>query len=289
MKIVQVLTQSGLENGEGHFVRQKALQKKLNGKDISLELHLHFSSLSERLKNPSKNDSDLIILDLPKASQQFCSKLQSEGYRIFAFDWMAKDSPNYNLILVEHPFEKFPFITKKFVGLEFFMVREEVSLLINKPPSIRSPEYCLITMGGGAEVATLNDVEARISKVWSGQVIKVIGSHKGSLSEIQEKDTLQSPPDYPYLLASAALVATNGGSSLVEALCLKKKTISFPRNLHEFSFANKLKSSGAIFELDEDYARIYPKQSLINPDNTFGNMLTATGTNRVSEIIYGLI
>lgn len=226
-----VLVSTGTTPGRGHFSRQIALREKLAYFDVNLEIHTEKKSWLSQ-KN-SIGSADFSLLDLSLGDQKFSCSLVSEETKIIAFDWVMDCLPDYNIVI--HKNKCYSYGAKKnlYVGLEYFMVRSKIQTLLDSPLG----EYALVSLGYGAPASVYLMALNSLRSFWSGDIL-VCGNIKDLKIEDAKVTILNMPSNFLEILAGSRLNCTNGGTTMVESLLLRKKTFVFPQTKMEYDFYN---------------------------------------------------
>jgi spore coat polysaccharide biosynthesis predicted glycosyltransferase SpsG len=272
-KIISI-TENSESSGRGHYMRQTVLKQHLAKKNIDLEIIT--DSIKGITKKKNKINNSLILIDLPLENQSKIDLSKLNFATKICFDWSAEQSPDISIVVAKWADREFKFIKKIYSGFDYLVTSEDLLNLI-----VSKKNYCLVTVGGYLDILTVNLVRKQLKLVYSGEIFL---ANSGNLVNLENGVILRknlSRKDYLQILAEAELLVTNGGTTLVEGLLLKKKIIVVPKTKYEYSFARYLAKQYSFF----DIWQFNNKFPLIEIFNDYNFVLDGYGVKRVSEII----
>ena len=272
-KIISI-TENSESSGRGHYMRQTVLKQHLAKKNIDLEIIT--DSTKGINKKMNKINNSLILIDLPLENQSKIDLRTLNFATKICFDWSAEQSPDISIVVAKWADREFKFIKKIYSGFNYLVTSEDLLNL-----NVSKKNYCLVTVGGYLDILTVNLVKKQLKLVYSGEIFL---ANSGNLVNLENGVILRknlSRKDYLQILAEAELLVTNGGTTLVEGLLLKKNIIVVPKTKYEYSFACYLAKQYSFF----DIWQFNNKFPLIEIFNDYNIVLDGYGVKRVSEII----
>ena len=269
MRTIQMIVSDPDLYGKGHLVRQLEIKRRLENLSIVCNLNV----ADRNFLNSNYCFQDLLIIDLSIPDQKLFNTLLSKFERIIAFDWVESEKPFINIVLFENPLFSYPFKKKKYVGMEYFVLRNEVRTWI---PIDKNFDYTLITLGYSASPAAYSKALAAFNQILSKEVY-LISRVKFPSIKNERIRVLVNPSNFVELLANSNLVITNGATTLLESLYFKKKTVSIPQTNEEILFAKYIRDTYA-FDFD-----IFDNSEFSFSPNRVG--IDWQGINRIIEII----
>jgi len=272
-KIVS-FTENSVTSGKGHYMRQTALKQYLSKKDIDLEILT--GKLEDISKIKSEINQSIILIDLPGARQSDIDLNALNFETKICFDWSSTQLPDINVVVAKWNDSEFQFKKKIYSGFDYIMTSED---LFDFTPIKK--DYCLVTVGGFLDEASLNLVKGQLKFTYSGDTLLV---NSGNLTDVKSGTVLMknlSRQLYTKLFAEAELLITNGGTTLVEGLLLKKDIIVVPKNKYEYSFARHLIQHYSVLDMWQ-FTNDFPYIEILNNEKI---ILDGCGAKRVGEII----
>jgi spore coat polysaccharide biosynthesis predicted glycosyltransferase SpsG len=267
-------TENSVTSGKGHYMRQTALKQYLSKKDIDLEILT--GKLEDISKIKSEINQSIILIDLPGARQSDIDLNALNFETKICFDWSSRQLPDINVVVAKWNDSEFQFKKKIYSGFDYIMTSED---LFDFTPIKKN--YCLVTVGGFLDEASLNLVKGQLKFTYSGDTLLV---NSGNLTDMKSGKVLMknlSRQLYTKLFAEAELLITNGGTTLVEGLLLKKDIIVVPKNKYEYSFTRHLIQHYSVLDMWQ-FANNFPYIEILNNEKI---VLDGCGAKRVGEII----
>jgi len=263
---VIVITDHNEVSGMGNLLRSKYLYLFLKKKKF---FKLDFQILSKKKKNKKKYD--IIILDLPNNNydiSEIVKKFSKKKHKIIALDYNFKFKINYNISI----FKKNNFAHKNYVGLKYAIIRDEFL----KHKIQLNNKLFFISIGS----SDINKIKNNIKEMFS-QYFKEIYLNP-NLENKKNKNLNQKK--YLKKMISCKMAASNGGTTLLELLFLKKIVFVYPQNLSELNFSNYLKKKG--FNILINDFKINKKKIFNLKKQTQNNFqIDEYGVQRISKII----
>lgn len=251
MKRVLVLFSDPFVFGRGHLARQKNLAQSLSGAGFEVKLLVHGSAL------PSHKEIDVLFLDLSDQDTSPSEQYLSEFKFVVGFDWCKSFVPDINFVVFPHSDKSYPSKIETYNGFEYLILDKRFTLNFKQA---KGPfdKFQLISVGFSAKsrrISEVIDVAIRISSL----PIKVCTGVEIDLIHKEPVQVLKDPDDYVDLVRASEIIYTNGASTLLEAILLKKKIVAFPQTFDEEFFLAEIENRlGVDFRVGKA-SKIFPE------------------------------
>ena len=238
MKRILTVFSDPLIFGRGHLTRQKRLAQVLSEAGFEVKLVVNGDSLA------SETTNDLLILDLSDQDTSPPENFLGEFKFVVGFDWCKSFVPDINFIVFHHVGKVYPSKIETYVGFEYLILDKRFT----STPSVTSTsdnKYQLISIGFSAKldkILEVLDVAAKISDL----PIKICSGMKLDLIHRDSVELLINPGDYVYLVQDSQVIYTNGASTLLEAMSLRKRIVAFPQTVEEEFFLAEIENRLAV-------------------------------------------
>ena len=211
-----------------------------------------------------------MVLDLPdlKYNLNFLiKKFSKKNTKVIGLDYNFKNKIDCNIGL----FSKSNFVKKNYVNLKYCVIRKEFSKLKIKTNN----QTFLISIGS----SDIKNVRNKLKKIFFKFYKNVFISPKIKIlnNSIKQRIFLKK-------MASCDLAASNGGTTLLELLYLKKIVFVYPQNNLELKFSKFLKKKGFIIFINKyriNNKIISNAKKNIQKKETIDNL----GAERIADII----
>ena len=250
-------------SGLGNYLRSQYLYSYLKKKkQISIDFHI--------LSNTKKNDKkyNIIIFDLPIYNydiKSIVSKFAKKKFKIIALDYIFKYKIDCNISI----YKKSNFAKKNFVGLEYSIIRKE---FINKKIKINKNLF-FISIGS----SDILNIKKKIKKVFSKHFSTIFTN-----SNLKKKKNFSSQENYIKKMASCKMAASNGGTTMLELLFLKKTVFVYPQNHFELKFSKYVKKKGFPIFINKFNIN---KKEIFDNKNKKNLLIDQFGVDRICNII----
>ena len=260
-----VITDYFKNSGLGNYLRSHYLYKFIKKKNY---LNIDFQILSKNRINYEKK-YNIIILDLPHGDyniREILKKFTKKKYKVIALDYSLKYKIDCNISI----HKKSIYALKNFVDLKYSIIRKE---FVNKKFDFNK-ELFFISIGS----SDIKNIKNKIKQIFLPYFKNLF------LSNNLKKKNFSQQKKYIDKMISCKMAASNGGTTLLELLYLKKIVFVYPQNKYELIFSRYLKKKGYIifiniFNLD--------RKKFLNYNNKVqktGN-IDEFGAERIFDII----
>ena len=286
MKYIEIYTYGDSKNGMGHISRAKTLRKFLVNKGYKVNFFIadYKKCLNTfQKKNYLNGSSEILIFDLPYEINQIIKIAKKNGANIIKFDGTFSKEVDLSF----HVFDQGFLINQNvYSGLEYAIIREDVLKFANESPSDRSKVSIVL---GGADINCHSFQVANflIEKGINPESIRVIfGPLTKCLDNVPNKfNYFVSPNNYPELIFNSSWCISNGGTTLLEMMFLKKAVYVIPQSENERLFAEKIFQMGGILGIGLDNLYIPSKDKIDTVGKLAGKLIDGLGCNRIELLI----
>ena len=282
---VNIFCDASLEIGYGHVMRSRTLASKLNsnGFEVSIFGLSEFSqNLLDKKDNNIENDAELIIYDSPINVENHLANAISNGKKTIALDWFGLTSPHINIAI--HPHKEPKCLHKKFVGLDYILIREEFFPYRNSLDS-KNFNKVLILMGGG-DINGYGEVIANKLSLYNLDVTLIKGPLQNkNYSSDNNYGVLFNPPNIAKKFSESDWIITNGGSSFFEAQFVGKSAFVIPQTDNEETIAKIFFDRDAILGIGIDSIKEITCNQLKSISKNSKSIIDGKGADRITSII----
>ena len=282
---VNIFCDASLEIGYGHVMRSRTLASKLNsnGFEVSIFGLSEFSqNLLDKKDNNIENDAELIIYDSPINVENHLANAISNGKKTIALDWFGLTSPHINIAI--HPHKEPKCLHKKFIGLDYILIREEFFPYRNSLDS-KNFNKVLILMGGG-DINGYGEVIANKLSLYNLDVTLIKGPLQNkNYSSDNNYGVLFNPPNIAKQFSESDWIITNGGSSFFEAQFVGKSAFVIPQTDNEETIAKIFFDRDAILGIGIDSIKEITCNQLKSISKNSKSIIDGKGADRITSII----
>lgn len=259
-----VITDYIKNSGLGNYLRSKYLYAYLKKKNFEID----FQILSKKNKKIKKYN--IIILDLPAYKYDIPKILKNyskKNSRTIALDYIYKNKIDCNISI----FKKNKYAYRNYVGLKYSIIREEFS----KNKIKKDKDLFFISIGS----SDIKNVKNKIKKIFSPYFKNIfLNINLKNKKKLDQKNYIQK-------MKLCEMAASNGGTTLLELLYLKKIVFVYPQNQLELNFSRYLKKKG--YNIFINYFKIDKEKILkIKHKIQENRQIDKFGIRRISEIIF---
>ena len=219
-----VITDYFKNSGLGNYLRSYYLYKFIKKKTLKYRLS---NFIKRRLNN--KKRYNIIILDLPYSYyniKEILNKYTKKNYKVIALDYSLKYKIDCNISIHKKNIHAF----KNFVGLEYSIIRNE---FLNKKFNLNKDLF-FISIGS----SDIKNIKNKIKQLFLPYFKKLF------LNTNLKKKKNSQQKKYVNQMITCKMAASNGGTTLLELLFLKKIVFVYPQNEYELKFTRYLKKKG---------------------------------------------
>jgi spore coat polysaccharide biosynthesis predicted glycosyltransferase SpsG len=150
------------------------------------------------------------------------------------FDWCQSFVPDINFVVFPHTRKIYPSKIETYIGFEYLILDKRFTSN-RKETSVPVDKYQLISIGFSANSNRILEVLDAALKM-SNLPIKICSGVELDLIHNESVQLLRNPDDYVRLVQDSEIIYTNGASTLLEAILLRKKIVAFPQTIDEEFF-----------------------------------------------------
>lgn len=224
--------------------------------------------------NKVKHKYDLVILDLPQKNYEIAKiieKFSNSKTKVLGLDYNFKKKIDYNIGI----FLRSKNATKNYISLKYCIIKKEI---FSQKFKIKNNLF-FISIGS-------SDIQKMRKKITT--LFKPYFSNIFCSSVISVNKNYANQKFFLKNMSSCSLAASNGGTTLMELLFLRKIVFVYPQNNLELKFANYLKNKGYkifINKLDVNKKTI----DRLNKLKQINRFIDQYGASRISKIILSII
>lgn len=246
--VIEITTDGGRQYGFGHLRRSATLAAALAEEGASVRVTC-LSAEGEATLPPvphADGDACLAVLDLPYARDDIATGAHRAGMKVAALDYPGTAPLDLAISLDER--RRTAFAEREITGFRYALIRPEIAALAPAPGG-----QGVLVLLGGADVRGMGPGIARRLAA-AGHEVTVI---RGPLSDPESPEPLPgiavlfTPENLPQRMAGCAWAVTNGGTTMLEFMCLGKPVYVVPQNEAERHFASVLENEGALLGIGD--------------------------------------
>lgn len=268
--------------GFGHIRRSNTLACALKQRGYSVR----FSAVSKNGNRllPKFSSTELrptiYILDIPYEIKPWIMKSKAQGLPIVALDYFGEAQPTLTISIYEH--RSPPPEGNRVHGLEYAIVRPEIAEIDSV-----FHEQNVIVMIGGADINHIGETIATIL-VDAGQNVRLIqgpASKEDYTIKTLGIEVLRAPKNLAAYMAGCAWAVTNGGSSMMEMMCLGKAVHVIPQTTAEQHLAQLVFDQGAILGIGLDTLSVPSPEKIIEVGHRASLLVDGRGADRIIDLV----
>jgi len=280
---IDILCDCNNKVGLGHIRRSLTLAGQLESEGAAVRLIGLSEQSREMLPPATLGDSEpsITIFDSPFDVEERIVKLTELGGLSVALDYFGRAIPDVNIAVFAHKQVRAKRVS--YVGFEYILIREEISLLRGCSPTGRADR--VMVMVGGGDILGQGHIAAQILTAAGCDVTLVRGPFSGSRGECAKYEVRITPPDLPELFAGCDWAVTSGGGSLFEGLCLGKAVHVLPQTDAETRIAHHIAARKGLLGIGLDSLRAYTPLEVFEVGERGSRFVDGLGARRVSKIV----
>jgi spore coat polysaccharide biosynthesis predicted glycosyltransferase SpsG len=285
---IEIVCDGGSRWGLGHLRRSQTLAHALSarGHDVRIrplsdEADAQLDTALTRAERAGGGHLRVRVIDLPYEGDQQCEAAHGSGAAVVGLDYQGESDPDVSIDL--HPRDSAPRARSRLVGLDFAMIRPDVVRAAQRT------RQGVVVMLGGADVTHSSDTVAVRLQEAGEDVTVVRGPAARPARSAGAYRTLQAPPNVADIMASAAWAVTNGGTTMLEMLCLGTAVHVLPQTADEDAFARYVLRQGGLLGVGlADLSPPTPEQRRAATER--GPVLVdGRGAARVADVVEGML
>lgn len=280
---VDILCDGNDKVGFGHIRRALTLAAQLERESVAVRV-IGLSEQSSALLPPvttCNSEPAMTIFDSPLDVDRRIMRLTDQGRLSLALDYFGSAIPDVNIAVYAHG--QVRAMRASYVGFEYILIRDEISLLRGSPSSGRAIR--VVVMVGGGDILGHGHIAARILAETGCDVTLVQGPFSVSARQCSNYAVRITPLDLPELFAGCDWAVTSGGGSLFEGLCLGKAVHVLPQTDAETRIAQYVDSREGLLGIGLDSLRAYSPLEVRDVGERGARLVDGMGAARVSKIV----
>ncbi|MBF0096746.1 MAG: hypothetical protein HQM04_11645 [Magnetococcales bacterium] len=247
--LIEMICDGNRQCGFGHIRRSLALAKTLQQRGHRVRLTL----LSPH-EFPNRGDwphdagaVDVWLLDLPYPGDHWVAKARYAGQPVLTLDYSGQLAPDQNVAIFDHGV--LPIHVPQKVGLSYAIIRDEVRALA----PATTGRGVLVCLGGGDLNGIGMSIAHRLAALGE-QVTLIEGPFvpERAIADTLPFTVLRTPEDLPARMAACRWAVTNGGTTMMEMMCLGKPVHVLPQTEAEYRFALHVLNLGGVMGVGQE-------------------------------------
>jgi spore coat polysaccharide biosynthesis predicted glycosyltransferase SpsG len=282
---VKIICDANSQIGFGHLQRSLSLASALSSNKIKV----HIECLSSEAFNIipkiflEEVTPTCIVWDVPPeieiAKEEY---INTHAHAVtIGLDYFGKNIPNINICVYQHyPIRS---LNKTYIGLEYTILRYD---LLHQKESLKKnqfQDYVLISIGSSDINSSRFHVADTLIKK-GHNVVMVEGRFTNASGENRGWTVVKDPDNFIQLMRDANWVVSNGGSTMAEAVFLKKKTFVMPQTTFELNLAQHYLNQKMIMGLSKDFLPMIT-DDFVECFNLSDTIIDGFGVSRIVNII----
>ena len=286
--MIEIITDGGKQYGYGHLRRSTSLAWALHDRGFAVRV----TPLSEDGNiflpdvPPSGGGSiSVAVIDLPYDGDRQCKKYNKLNAKVIGLDYQGNGSPDINIAIVDHG--KARHSKSTFTGLQYAIIRPEIKSL---SPSLTG-NGAVVMIGGGDINNSALKVADNIARIFEDVTLVIGPLYAGEFPTGRAYKIFAEPDNLPAIMAKCEWAVVNGGTTMMEMMCLGKAVYVLPQTEQEKNLAlNIYEQSGILGVMAEDSDIVIPgADDVATVSNNAHNLVDGMGIDRIIEKIETLL
>jgi spore coat polysaccharide biosynthesis predicted glycosyltransferase SpsG len=239
---VQIVTDGNSTSGFGHLRRSATLSWKLKHCGHKVCVVKASTDHDQVMPKVPMDDGhpDLIVIDLPDDGDSWIDRDKYPTTKYLGLDYSGSIPPDAIVSIIDR--HKSPKCLNRFSGLKYAIIREDVLKISSKIDG----KGIVVCIGGsdqlkiGAQISSLLANEFKDVTLIEGPMVQL------PLEQSDKFQVFQNPDDFAHRIARCSWAVTNGGSLMMEMMCMGKAVHVIPQTPQEEELANFVYSQGGI-------------------------------------------
>lgn len=279
---IQIHFECSPKVGLGHYRRTLTLAKEMVSREHSVELISLTGFLPEDapIIYSNKVKPDVIVLDVTKDLSTEIMSWKKSGVHVLGLDYFGELPPDLVVSVFEH---KAPLPDgKRKSGFEYILIREDIR---QEKKNICDKGYVVVSLGGGDHLQQSVSVAEKLANRGC-QVVLIKGPLACfEMAEHPQITVLESPSNFPQILAQSSWGVTNAGGCLFEMLCLGKPVHVIPQTTQEDSIAESFARKGSLLGVGMSSLKSYSKLEQKRKSDLVDHGVDGKGAVRIADEI----
>jgi spore coat polysaccharide biosynthesis predicted glycosyltransferase SpsG len=250
-----ILCDGGAGHGLGHLRRSRALALGLKAQGFRVRLECLNPALAAQTAGAptAAGKPGIVVIDIPGDGEALRRRWKAAGAFVVGLDYLGPEPPD--LLIALHPQPGMPLRGRHLIGLEFAIIREEIRAARDAAPG--AGRGALVMIGGG-DLRRQGEAAARRLAERGEQVTLIEGPLSAAAAPGGDSGAiarLRDPADLAARMAGCAWAVSNGGTTMMELMCLGKAAHVLPQTDAEARFARSVLDRNGILGLGLDVLR----------------------------------
>jgi spore coat polysaccharide biosynthesis predicted glycosyltransferase SpsG len=285
--LIEILCEGNNIIGYGHIRRSLTLFNYLKKSGLNIKITGLSKTAQQMLpkQNADEREPKILIFDSPLNIDNHLKKKNTQF--TIALDYFGKSSTDINIVIYPHEIVRAKIA--KYIGLQYVIIRDEVSILAPAKPAQKN-EKVLIVLGGADLLNQGHKVAKYLTNL--GLVVTLVQGpfvKSKSVDLLCNYDILRNPENLANLYLESDWVVTNGGGCLFEVLSLGKAAYVLPQTDKEFAIASFFQKKKLILGIGIDNLRKFTLKEINNTEILNKNLIDKKGLQRILAIVQSIL
>jgi spore coat polysaccharide biosynthesis predicted glycosyltransferase SpsG len=280
---IKIITDGGPSMGFGHIRRSTTLSWVLKNKGHNVWVKKATGDPDQTMPPTPKDMGlpDVIIIDLPYDGNQWVDRSINPRTKILGLDFSGSKPPDAIISIIDR--KKAPKCLKRFRGLEYAIIRDDV---LQRAPTDRG-EGVIVCIGSGDQLGVGVDICDNISKL-STDVTLIEGPFNKRRGKSTQFKIVTNPANLADRMANCLWAVTNGGSLMMEMMCLGKAIFVVPQTTQEKELADFVYSRGALLGVGHQKIEVPDQHQIEQVSTSAKKLIDGKGVERITRIVSDL-
>jgi spore coat polysaccharide biosynthesis predicted glycosyltransferase SpsG len=269
---VEIVTDGNATYGLGHLHRSRSLARYLQtrGHDVTVSMAWQGDELAPR--RPA-----VTIVDLPYNGDQWTAAAVERGTRVIGLDYEGELAPDLVISIFDRG--RSPSTARRLQGLDYAIIREDIR---DRAPV--SAGDGIVVMIGGADIRNRGlDIAHKLKD--QGQQVTLV---QGPLSPQQDEPVagiaiLRNPTNLADVMAGCSWAVTNGGSTMMEMMCLGKPVHVIPQTEAEQRLAGLIARQNGVLGVTDECPEVPGLAAMVKVGRAASRLVDGLGVRRICD------
>jgi len=282
--IIEIITDGSPAIGYGHLRRSTTLSWNLKSSGHQVRVVKASADPDEIMPEAPSDEGipDRTVIDLPYSGDPWIDRNKFPGTKFIGMDFSGSVRPDAIISIIDRNMS--PECLNRFSGLEYAIIRNDIRRLAPAGEG----KGIIVCIGGGDLLGIGVEISASLAVKFDAVTLIEGPLVNPSENRSDQFQIIQNPDDFADRLAGCLWAVTNGGSLMMEMMCMGKPVHVVPQTPQEEELSNYVFSLGGILGVGRYNISPPGAQQIQEVSEIARNLVDGHGPDRIIRIIENL-